>query len=98
MKRNACRPVLTQGILLNQCYERGKEVTDDRETKCNKPAILPESDPYIIHVVISYPSNATIVTFFDSSCARRSCLLHFTVTHQLALLTFRLAVQVLVIW
>jgi hypothetical protein len=51
MKRNACRPVPTQGILLNQCYECGKEVTDDRETKCNKLVILLES----IWAVISVP-------------------------------------------
>src|SRR5947209_20399577 len=51
MKRNACRPVPTQGILLNQCYECEKGVTDDHETKCNKPVILPES----IWAVIAIP-------------------------------------------
>jgi hypothetical protein len=106
MQRNACRPVPTQGILLNQCYKCGKEVTDDRETKCNNPVILPES----IWAVISIPryiynphSHITplkynynfILRFF--LCAQGRAFLHFTVTHQLVLLTFRLVVQVLVI-
>ena len=51
MKRNACRPVPTQGNLPNQCCECGKEVTDDRETECSEPVVLPES----IWAVISIP-------------------------------------------
>jgi hypothetical protein len=50
MKRNACRPVPTQGMRQNQCCEYGKEVTDDRETEYNEPVVLPASTWAVISI------------------------------------------------
>jgi hypothetical protein len=47
---------------------------------------------------MSYPSNATVVTFVRFLLCAQVVPFKFAVTHQLTLLTFRLAAQALVVW